>query len=95
MPDRDAEELRRFKAHTAGSLREWERGFERLRGIPIMQSHGRADPILPFAAAERLRDLLKTAGADVRWVEFSGGHTIPMGALDALGKLVRDVFGVE
>jgi phospholipase/carboxylesterase len=60
-----------------------------------MQSHGRSDPILPFAAAERLRDFLKTAGADVRWVEFGGGHTIPMGALDGLGKLVRDVFGED
>src|SRR5262249_31150399 len=68
---------------------EWQPLFEKLRGMRILQSHGRSDPILPFAAAERLRDLLKAAGADVRWIEFSGGHTIPLSALDALAKLIR------
>jgi phospholipase/carboxylesterase len=74
------------------ALHEWESAFPKLAGIRIVQSHGRADPILPFVAAERLRDLMKTAGADVRWVEFAGGHTISLGALDALGKLVREVL---
>lgn len=72
---------------------EWQPLFAKLRGVRVMQSHGRADPILPFAAAERLRDLLKAAGADVRWVEFNGGHAIPQSSLDALGKLIRDAFG--
>jgi hypothetical protein len=27
----------------------------------------------------------------VRWVEFSGGHTITGGVIDALGKLVNAV----
>jgi phospholipase/carboxylesterase len=72
---------------------EWQPLFSKLAGVRVMQSHGRTDPILPFAAAERLRDFMKSAGADVRWVEFGGGHTISVGALDALGKLVRDVFG--
>jgi phospholipase/carboxylesterase len=75
------------------ALDEWQPGFARLKGVPIMQSHGKADPLLPFATAERLRDLMKAAGADVRWVEFAGGHTISLGALDALAKLVRDAFG--
>lgn len=72
---------------------EWQPGFTRLNGVPVMQSHGKADPLLPFVAAERLRDLLKEGGADVRWVEFAGGHTISLGALDALAKLVQDAFG--
>ena len=75
------------------AIDEWQPLFDKLRGVRVMQSHGRSDPILPFAAAERLRDILKAAGADVRWVEFSGGHTIPLSALDALGKLIRDAFG--
>ncbi|HVW26413.1 MAG TPA: hypothetical protein VHC69_13685 [Polyangiaceae bacterium] len=74
------------------AIDEWQPLFGKLRGVRVMQSHGRSDPILPFAAAERLRDLLKNAGADLRWVEFSGGHTIPLSALDALGKLIRDSF---
>jgi phospholipase/carboxylesterase len=77
------------------ALPEWEPLFSRLEGVPVMQSHGRSDPILPYAAAERLRDLLRAAGADVRWVDFGGGHTIPMGALEALTKLIRDAFGDE
>ncbi|HEX4341356.1 MAG TPA: hypothetical protein VH062_35855 [Polyangiaceae bacterium] len=72
---------------------EWQPLLPKLAGVRVMQSHGRTDPILPFATAERLRDLMKTAGADVRWVEFAGGHTISMGALEALAKLVHDAFG--
>jgi phospholipase/carboxylesterase len=75
------------------AIDEWQPLFTKLSGVRVMQSHGRADPILPFAAAQRLRDLLKTAGADVHWVEFNGGHTIPMSALDVLGMLVRETFG--
>ena len=89
---------KRFAGHTllSGSiiaLSDWQPAFPRLAGVPVLQSHGRADPILPFAAAERLRDYLKEAGADVRWVEFTGGHTISLSALDGLAKLVRDAFG--
>ena len=72
---------------------EWQPGFARLKGVPVMQSHGKADPLLPFATAERLRDLMKAGGADVRWVEFAGGHTISVGTLDALAKLVQGAFG--
>jgi phospholipase/carboxylesterase len=75
------------------ALDEWQPGFAKLKGVPVMQSHGKADPLLPFAAAERLRELMKAGGADVRWVEFAGGHTISLGALDALAKLVQGAFG--
>jgi phospholipase/carboxylesterase len=70
---------------------EWKPRLASMKGVPIMQSHGRTDPLLPFDVAEALRDLLREAGADVRWVEFSGGHTITGAATDALGKLVSDV----
>jgi phospholipase/carboxylesterase len=72
---------------------EWTPGLSKLARVPVMQSHGRADPLLSFEAAERLRNLLRDAGSDVRWVEFAGGHTITGSVLDALGKLVRDVAG--
>ena len=76
---------------TIVALDEWAPGFPKLSGVPVVQSHGRSDPLLPFEAAVRLRDLLREAGADVRWVEFAGAHTIVGSALDALGKLVNDV----
>jgi phospholipase/carboxylesterase len=45
--------------------------------LQVLQSHGRADPILPFAAAERLRDLFTQNGAHVEWVAHRGGHELP------------------
>jgi phospholipase/carboxylesterase len=73
------------------ALDEWQPLLGTQSGVPIVQSHGRTDPLLPFDVAEKLRDLLRAAGADVQWVEFSGGHTITGTVLDALGKLVNDV----
>ena len=57
----------------------------------MLQSHGRADPILPFAGGEYLRDLLREGGLDVEWHEFGGGHGIPDGVLDRLGPFVAEV----
>jgi phospholipase/carboxylesterase len=73
------------------AIDEWQPLLGTQSGVPIVQSHGRADPLLPFDVAEKLRDLLRGAGAELRWVEFSGGHTITGTVLDALGKLVNDV----
>ncbi len=69
---------------------DWRRlaGDGRLRGLPVVLAHGRQDPLLPFAQAEVLRELLTSAGADVTWVPFDGGHTIPMEAIDAARSLV-------
>jgi len=67
---------------------EWAPLAPRLRGMPVFQSHGRADPILPFEGGVALRDLLSGAGADVKWLEFGGGHTIPAGALDGVASLL-------
>lgn len=66
----------------------WIAGMEKQRGVPVLQSHGRLDPILPFALAERLRDHMREAGMDVDWVEFDGGHEIPPAVLDRGGALI-------
>lgn len=62
-------------------------------GLPVLQSHGRADPLLPFDMAERLRDELRTAGLPVTFVPFQGGHAIPGDVLDALGQLITEHAG--
>lgn len=62
-------------------------------GLPVFQSHGSADPLLPFGAAERLRDLLTDAGLRVDWHRFSGGHEIPPAVLAALGAFLTRVLG--
>lgn len=49
----------------------------------FFQSHGQFDPVLPFAGAEKLRDLLENAGWKSNWDEFEGGHEIPRSTLRA------------
>lgn len=67
---------------------EWLPLMEARRGLPVMQSHGRADPVLPYPLAEALRDELTRAGLPPDFVAFNGGHGIPGSALEALGRLV-------
>jgi predicted esterase len=44
----------------------------------IFVSHGIADPILPIdATSRRLVPELQSAGYDVTFREFEGGHTVP------------------
>ena len=68
---------------------EWKALMPARAGLAVMQSHGTVDPILPFAAAEALRDLLSAAGLDVAFVPFRGAHEIPGPALAALGALIN------
>lgn len=61
-------------------------------GLPVFQSHGRQDPVLPYQASEWLRDLLTEAGMQLEFVPFDGGHTIGQNALLKLGDfLARQV----
>jgi phospholipase/carboxylesterase len=69
----------------------WRARLDRVRGVPVMMSHGRGDQLLPFAAAVSLRDELRGAGAEVDWIEFAGGHEIPPPVLTALGSLLARV----
>jgi len=62
---------------------EWTPRMSGLAGVPVVQSHGRADQLLPFSVAEVLRDQLREAGAIVEWVPFVGGHEIPRAVLAA------------
>lgn len=67
---------------------EWERRAPLRRGLKVLQSHGRQDPLLPFDAAEALRDLLTRAGLEVDFIPFDGGHTITPEVVDRLAALL-------
>lgn len=69
--------------------RVWAPRMARLAGVPVMQSHGRSDSLLPFSIAELLRDKLQGAGAKVDFVAFAGGHEIPPSVLDGANRLLR------
>ncbi|HET9931071.1 MAG TPA: hypothetical protein VFQ35_10305, partial [Polyangiaceae bacterium] len=71
---------------------EWQALLPARRGLPVFQSHGREDPILPFELAERLQKLMTDAGLDVTWSPFSGGHGIPRPVLDRAGTVLSKVF---
>jgi len=67
----------------------WQPRMPLRAGLPVLQSHGRSDQLLPFSAAEKLHDLLTAAGLPVEWHAFHGGHDIPPKILEALAAFVR------
>ncbi len=48
----------------------WTERAEARSGLPVFQSHGRADPVVPYENAEALRDVLIAAGLDVEWISL-------------------------
>ena len=57
---------------------------------PVLLSHGRQDPVVPFAASEALQQALGQTGAQgVNLLPFSGGHGIDPEVLPAVGAFVR------
>jgi phospholipase/carboxylesterase len=71
---------------------EWAPLMPKRKGLRVLQSHGHEDPLLPFAQAEHLRDLLVQAGLLVDWVGFRGGHEIPPMVLTRLGPFLRQTL---
>ncbi|MGH7260858.1 MAG: alpha/beta hydrolase [Nitrospiraceae bacterium] len=71
---------------------EWTPLMPKRKGLKVFQSHGSADPLLPYFIAEQLRDVLKQGGLSVDWVSFRGGHEIPGTVLDRLGAFLRTVL---
>ena len=70
------------------SQEQWRPRIAAYTHLPVFQSHGRQDPVLPFAGAQRLRDLFTEVGCNVDWVEFNGGHEIPMSVLTGLSAFI-------
>lgn len=68
----------------------WQPSIDRLAGTSVFQSHGTLDPILPFASAEALREMLLAAGVQVDFHSFIGPHTIDVDAISRSAQaLVR------
>jgi phospholipase/carboxylesterase len=67
---------------------EWTPRMAARRGLRVFQSHGQRDPLLPFAVAEELRDLMRGAGLEVTWVPFRGQHEIPPPVVVAAGEFL-------
>ncbi len=70
----------------------WGPLMPKRKGLPVFQSHGTQDDILPYVGAERLRDTLNKSGLAVEWNGFRGGHEIPESVLGALSVFLRTVL---
>ena len=70
------------------ATQEWVPLLQKRKGLPVFQSHGVQDEILPYVGAERLRDTLSHEGLAVEWHRFRGGHEIPSSVLQRLGPFI-------
>jgi phospholipase/carboxylesterase len=74
------------------ALQEWGPLLQKRKGLPVFQSHGVQDKILPYIGASRLRDTLSQSGLAVEWHRFRGGHEIPEPVLQRLGVFLTKVL---
>jgi phospholipase/carboxylesterase len=74
------------------ALQEWAPLLQKRKGLPVFQSHGMQDELLPYVGAERLRDTFIHAGLSVEWHSFRGGHEIPRAVLQRLGPFITKVI---
>lgn len=74
---------------------EWLPLMPARAGLPVLMSHGRADPLLPFALSEELARELESAGLPVRFVPFNGGHELGGSVLEELAAFVSARFRSE
>jgi len=58
----------------------------------VFQSHGESDPVLSFASATDLKDLLVEQGVKVEFHPFKGQHEIPQDVCDSLGRFITHRF---
>ena len=56
--------------------------------VPVVQSHGTVDQVLPIATGRWLHTLLNEIGCEGELAEFHGPHTIPTDALENAAKLL-------
>lgn len=68
----------------------WVARLTTRRDLPVFIAHGRIDGVLPFASAERFASTLKSAGLNVTWLPFDGGHAIPRSVVDAMNVFLAD-----
>ena len=72
---------------------EWTELAKAKAGLRFFQSHGFRDQILSFAHAQKLEQVLKSAGWQGQLQRFEGGHEIPSEVLIQLGSFIRKVTG--
>ncbi|MBZ4415097.1 alpha/beta hydrolase [Myxococcus sp. RHSTA-1-4] len=78
---------------TLTSEAEWRQKASARKGLPVFQAHGREDTVLPFFAAERLRDVLTESGLSVDFLPFDGPHTIAPEEMERMAAFLAARLG--
>ena len=69
----------------------WKENASQLSSTKVVQTHGTSDFVLPFVAAEWLRDELSDAAASWEFAAFAGPHTIPFESYELTVKLLSEL----
>lgn len=72
--------------------REWPKLAAYKPTLRVFQSHGTEDNILPYRQGQLLSEMFRKSGCRHRFVEFSGGHTIPGEAILGMKRLLEEVL---
>jgi phospholipase/carboxylesterase len=70
----------------------WAAHRERLKGLPMLVSHGETDDDLAFSTGVALRDFCRDAGAHVTWLSFPEGHVIPLVVWRAIRRFLTALW---
>ncbi len=62
-----------------------------LRGLPMLSSHGRGDPVIPFSSGTRIAAQAEEAGALARFVAFDGAHAMPPEVREQIATFLRSL----
>lgn len=70
----------------------WTKMAQNSKGKRFIQSHGSQDTVIPIGAAQKLYDMLKSAGLEGQFTGFAGGHEIPMPVLQKTARFVAEIL---
>jgi len=60
----------------------------------VLVTHGRQDPLIPFANVQKQMDELKNGGVQIEWHGFDKAHTIIDPELEVMRRFIADSFKV-
>jgi phospholipase/carboxylesterase len=66
----------------------WSALADRLAGVPIRQTHGSQDPILPYQCGADLNRFLATCSDDIKFAKFNGQHSLGPKGLQLLLSVI-------
>ena len=67
----------------------WRVLSKKANGLKFLQSHGENEALLPPKGAKDLYMALRESGLEGQFLDFSGGHEIPMPVLNKLSLFIK------